>query len=1132
MSRQGPTPAQAEAADPASSAWVSANAGSGKTRVLAERVARLLLAGEAPERILCLTYTRAAAVEMQSRLFRMLGGWTMAPDAALAEDLERLSGGTAPAGAAALARARRLFAAALETPGGLKIQTIHAFCTQLLQRFPLEAGVSQRFTVLDDRDTAQIVAEICRQLALAAEAGEAGTGFDAVAARLSDELFDSLVKAVLAARPAFAAPLREEDLARLFGAEALLPRAEIVARALAEVDWPALTGLGAAMAAAGKSMGRPGALIAEAAERAAREPEAALEALQAVFLTDKFEPRKRGRFPTKAVLEAVPAGDALTDEMIAWAVAVRARLNGAEMAARTRDLHRFAAALIGRYEAAKAARGALDFADLVARAAALLTRAETRAWVLYRLDRGIGHILVDEAQDTAPEQWQVVAAIAEEFFAGDAGQAVRRTLFAVGDEKQSIYSFQGADPASFERMRAGFAARLSGLGEALAEPALVTSFRSAPGILRFVDTVFAEGAETLTSRGAVTHEASRREDGARIDLWPLIEPDTAKADPPAWWEPAAAAPNPRPKAQLAALLADEIARMVAGQRQPSRGGRPGAPVTPGDILVLVRKRDLLAQDLIRGLKERGVPVAGADRLSLSAGLAVKDLLALLKVALLPEDDLSLAAVLRSPLFDISEAALFALAHGREGRLWDALMAAPDHAGAAALLSDIAAQADFLRPYELLERVLIRHGGRRRLVARLGPEAEDLVDELLDQALAFEAAQVPTLAGFVAWIEAAELSIKREMEAAGGAVRVMTVHGAKGLEAPVVILADTVHQRETGTRSPVLPAEGGGPALWMPKRAEEDPLAAATREAHAARAEAEQDRLLYVALTRAEDWLILCGAGAEGTARNSWYGRLEAAMKALHAAALPAPGGEPGAEMLRLEDRPVPAPEAATDTRIPEPALPIALPGPAPAEPREIRRTPSELLGAGEPSGGTGRGREAALAHGRAVHRLLELLPEAPAEGRPALAARLLAAEMPALDAAARAAALSEAEAVLAAPWAAEVFGPGSLAEAAIALDLPALSRRRMLGRIDRLMVAPAHVLVIDIKTDRLVPDRPGEVGAPYLAQLGAYAAALAPIWPGREVRAAFLWSAGCALMEVPPGLLEAALARAADAPPA
>ncbi len=753
-----------------------------------------------------------------------------------------------------------------------------------------------------------------------------------------------------------------------------------------------------------------------------------------------------------------------------------------------------------------------------------------RAWVLYKLDLGIDHVLVDEAQDTGPLQWQVVSAIAEEFLSGhgSAGgtRAGPRSIFVVGDEKQSIFSFQGAEPREFGRMLGQFDKRFAALGTPLGRPALRTSYRSAPAILRFVDAVFEGNAgAALTATGEpVRHVAHRQGAFGRVDLWPLIEPEEA-GDQPEWWRPVDFVPASDARERLAVTVAEHIAALLREGWLAARGDRPARRIRPADILVLVAKRNPLAPGIVRRLKSLDIPVAGADRLKLATEIAVQDLLALAKVACLPSDDLSLAALLRSPLCGLGEDELFDLAHGRPGTLWQALHRSR-HGAAASFLSDMASRADFLRPYEFLEHALIRHDGRRRLLARLGLEAEDAIDELLAQALVYETGEAPSLAGFVAWIEAGDVEVRREMESGGDLVRVMTVHGAKGLEAPIVILPDTVSGGRQGNVLIPAAATGNQPdlTLWPGKKTQDDRVARAGRDAAAARDAAERKRLLYVALTRAEDWLILCGANQKQKrgSSDSWYGMLADGMERCRVVErLPSPTGD--GEMRRFETGTPPEPPGAAPAGgapaggapVPgagAPPLPAWL-GRAPREARPARLSPSGLVPV-EPHGGAGVGREAALRFGRAVHLLLERLADRPAALRAGLAERLLADGFGDLAAAQRQLAWDEAARVLAMPEAAALFKPGTLAEVGVVIAGP--GGTRMTGRIDRLAVGTTEVLIVDIKTDRMPPAAPEAVPAGYLAQLGAYRSAIAAAWPGRSIATALLWTARPELMRVNP----------------
>jgi ATP-dependent helicase/nuclease subunit A len=453
-----------------------------------------------------------------------------------------------------------------------------------------------------------------------------------------------------------------------------------------------------------------------------------------------------------------------------------------------------------------------------------------------------------------------------------------------------------------------------------------------------------------------------------------------------------------------------------------------------------------------------------------------------------------------------------------------------HPETAAMLRDMAGQADFLRPYEFLERVLIDHDGRRRLLARLGREAEDPIDELLAQALAYEAREAPSLAGFIAWIEAGDIKVKREMERGADEIRVMTVHGAKGLEAPVVILPDTMAKGGGGGGRPtLLPAASGANQpplmLWAGAKADDDPVTRDARAKAEARDAAERKRLLYVALTRAEDWLILCGAGQEGKKANTWYELLERGADTI-GGWLEVPG--PAGPVWRRDDNPSALTGAPEDGDAEEVAGTPALTRPtwlakAPREERAKRISPSSL-GEHVEDGGAGLGREMALTRGSAVHFLLERLADRPAELRGELAMRLLAHSFPDLPGEIAAGVVVEALAVFDATFADEVFGPDSLAEVGMALALPATAATTMLGRIDRLVIGPARLLVVDFKTDARPATGPGEVPEAYLLQLACYRSALASLYPQHLVEAAVLWTAEPVLMPMDSGVLDHSLA--------
>ncbi|WP_170382361.1 double-strand break repair helicase AddA [Ruegeria atlantica] len=1113
--RNDATERQVQAARPDASTWLAANAGSGKTRVLTDRVARLLLNGVQPQHILCLTYTKAAASEMQNRLFKRLGKWAMLDNNELEAELVEL-GVTGAIDPNRLAQARTLFARAIETPGGLKIQTIHSFCASLLRRFPLEAGVSPQFSEMEDRAAALLREEIVEDFA----EGPQAALIEDVARFVTDTGFENLTAAITYKRNLFTKPLDWHDLLQQFDLpdgfdeDALLDRVFLGG----EVDLirsilPALT--------------ESGGNNAKAAAKLATFTDArisSLPTLENVFLTGKSakEPfaAKINSFPTKALREGALAGQMPQLESFMLRIEAAREQRLALVAARkTHVLHRFAAAFLPEYERRKQLRGWLDFDDLILRARQVLNDPAVAEWVLYRLDGGIDHILVDEAQDTSPDQWDVVEKLAQEFTSGEGARSgVERTIFVVGDKKQSIYSFQGADPKAFDQMQGEFGRKLTESGSKLWDLTLEYSFRSSSAILSLVDILFENRVEAGFHKDS-QHRAFKSYLPGRVDLWPVIEKVDEDHDGD-WTDPVDRPGSRHHTVILAEKVAKSIKDMIdSGETIPEDGKTPGAfvrrKVQPGDFLILVQRRSDLFAEIIRACKALRLPIAGADRLKVGAELAVKDLAALLSFLATPEDSLSLATVLKSPLFGWTEQQLFDLSHRRQEQfLWAALRhRAEEFPKTLEILNDLRGQIDFLRPYDLIERILTRHDGRRKLLGRLGAEAEDGINALLSQALAYERTDIPSLTGFLVWMQTDDLEIKRQMSGVGNMIRVMTVHGSKGLEAPIVILPDT------GKRQAPRDAEimvGEGIPLWkVPADASPALIAQARAEARD-REENERLRLLYVALTRAEKWLIVGAAGDVGKDGTSWYQMVEAAMARAGATQLP------GSETLRLAHADwdaLPMVEH-TEAEVAETPLPEHFTSSATApEPAPDTLSPSDLGGAKAVPGDSGLDEEAAKLRGTRLHLLLEHLPSVEQDTWSQLCARIL----PDMQEIERQELLNEAIGVLTSGRLQAVFAADTLAEIPITSDLSGV---RIHGVIDRLIVTKTDVQVIDFKSNTIVPNSPTTCPEGLLRQMGAYAQALAQIYPDREIRTAILWTRTAELMWLPHDLVTEALARA------
>ena len=1121
---------QTRASDPKTSAWVSANAGSGKTHVLTQRVLRLLLDGTPPAQILCLAYTKAAAANMAGRVFTKLAEWTSLSDGALAKAVVE-SGADAP-GPRDLIFARQLFARTIESPGGLKIQTLHAFAERLLRLFPFEANVPAHFNVLDESDSKRLLLE-ARDAALV-ELGapsESAGALDLVARELGPTIFDGLLTEALGCAEIFGA----HDDALGYAAALRAPLGLAPGVTIASVETEMLGGdIGrmrlerwAQALQAGKKQDQKIAENLRAANGDAARQTRVQALLKALFKDEgEGEPQggENGQLTTKSLSEKFPTLNEDLRREQDRLLPLRASRRAALTLERSAALFVVAQSILAAFARMKAERGALDFSDQIARALALVTRSSA-AWVLHKLDYGLDHLLLDEAQDASQPQWGILAALSAEFFAGAGARPKNRTVFAVGDEKQSIFAFQGAAPQMFAEMRRAFEKRHTDAERPFAEVPLTFSFRSSQTILDAVDKTF---RTELAWRGVAAadepppkHDAIRSHLKGVVELWPPIAPSPAP-EPEDWRVLEQPAEDDPP-----VTLAKRIAEVIKGWLKPSSPERVIDPdsgeirrIRESDVMILVRSRNAFFEAMIRALKAADVKTAGADRLKLKDHIAVMDLIAVGRAALLPDDDLMLACALKSPLIGFDDDALMKIAARRSGSLVEALIGADAGIAkdAARQLVEWQARAKALSPFAFYALLLGQDGGRRSLIGRLGPEAVDPIDEFLALALAHERREAPSLHNFLAQVETADVEIKRDMEVETEGVRVLTVHASKGLEAPIVFLPDSCGGPDARHEPKLLrlssPRPGDPPVLaWARKSIEDaDAVAAARAEAREAQA-GEHRRLLYVAMTRAAQRLVV--AGYETLKRrptDCWWDLVHSGLSdALVEASASFRGGEKilrFGEGLQAEGLGETAPARAFDP------LPDWLIATAAHEAVAPALNPSR-------AGGVGAGdRERAL-EGRLAHALLERLPNLLRERRQAAAAAYLAAWGGALAESARVALASKVLAVIDAPELSPIFSPNSRSEVALAGLLPRPGRSDLAysGRLDRLVATDQGVFIADFK----LGEKPERLAAAHVAQLALYRAALQPLYRSAKIRAALVYLDGPTLTEISNEALDAAL---------
>ena len=1126
--------AQQQAADPDVHAALSASAGTGKTQVLTARVLRLLLREARPESILCLTFTKAAAAEMANRIGARLVGWVRLKDKDLKKDLFALGEANDPP---ALERARTLFARVLDCPGGLKIQTIHSFAQSLLAAFPAEAGIVPGFQPIEGRAEQELVRRTLANLIADAEAlGDTGLIRDvqALSRRLGEMGAIEYLQACARRADALAALGPGDTIERLIRERMDLPPGSVeehiaancgddgfdcdLLNAVAEANrkWGAQTGLGHAE------------IIEDWLALTLVERAAALPQLRKVVLTEKNTPRVYAG-QTKADPDYETHAGRLAN-LIGELLLIQ---NGARLAADMAAGLRAGQAFAKAYTHAKRASGVADFNDLIEWTRELLKRPGMGDWVRYKLDRQVDHVLVDEAQDTNAAQWEIIERLVEEYFTGSSETDGRhRTLFMVGDFKQAIYGFQGTDPKRFDEARRLFRGRATSLstGDDLfsyqrrtrefRDLSITASFRSAQPILDVVDSVIATvGHQALALLDPPeAHRAHHADRAGQVELWQPFAAEDADDEADEGEERWVTLRD----RFYAETLAERVRAMIEDAPVLASTGRP---LTPGDILILVRSRAELALLIVARLFAAGVPVAGVDRLHLHEPLAVQDLLAAIRFVVQPNDDLSLACLLVSPLIGWDQDRLRSLAWNRPGRLWRELRQRADEndafRAAHEALSGLLAIADFTTPSRFLEIILSGPmQGRRKLYGRLGMAARDAIDELMNSALEFERNEAGSLDRFVAWFSRGMVDVQRDPGQPANEVRVMTVHGAKGLEAPVVILADATADPARLGRVPLalnyeLAPDRVVPIL-RPRKEERRPPFDEIIARDEKRDLEEHMRLLYVALTRAADRLIVSGVapkprkdGSDARPPNSWHLIVERAMAAQ--GATPVDHGEWGAGLVYgsaatvkarpkagVELPPVSVPAWALQPPLPEARPPRPLAPSAMGVDTDAAPPPSEAMRAG-------------ARRGSLIHQLLERLASVAGEERLNCALRWLEHSAGVADAEERSEIADSVCAVLSDVSFAALFGPGSLGEAPLAATLP--DGRVIAGTADRLLVEADRILVVDFKTGR-VPEDDAGIPASHRAQMTAYAEALRVIFPGREVRAALLYTTAPRLFEL------------------
>lgn len=1146
-SKPSMTPDQARATTPNLTAWVGASAGTGKTHVLTARVLRLMLTGTRPDNILCLTFTKAGAAEMKTRIFEELGRWTGMPDDELASEIKRRTEEVADTHM--LVRARQLFAEVLELTNGLSIQTFHSFCQSLLGRFPLEAQLMPGFEGIEESAAREIMQEARdRMLSLTQTPSglEYRRALDVVSGLVTESTFDEVM-----GRLDFEA-VTLDRLYRTFGNVEVIFAALYRALGLrqgetkdtvlgkvvedAQMDTNGLKALALGMLNGSATEVKKGQIVANflVADKVSRA--AMFDDYRQVFLI-KSDSQPKKLVANKKTVMNNPALQNVIDKEQLRLVRASERIMKCVMAQATSALLRLGFMQLDYYNTIKRERGLVDFDDMIRDTVALLGQASVAPWILFKLDSTIDHILIDEAQDTNDNQWKVVEAIASEFYAGEGARDKNRTVFAVGDTKQSIFSFQRADPSEFLKAKSRIFAKANDAGAYARDVPLDLSFRSTEAVLSLVDATFANGslgyAGLIMNGEVVRHNFVRSGEAGLVEVWPLERP-ALQPEEETWLPPVVQETADDAEARCARKIARRIHHMVSKGELLEAKGRP---IKASDILVLVRRRTQFIDYLVKALKSLEVPVAGRDRMVLSEELPIMDLMILGQFALAPNDDLTLATVLKSPFVGIGEDALFELAYKRDASLWKALNKQADNAEcrfqqefkiALRYLGQVLNAADMMTPFEFYSLILNEMGGRKAMIGRLGNDIQDSVDEFMEQALKYEEGNAPSLQMFLRTIQEGHTQIKRDMENETDSVRIMTVHSSKGLQAPIVFLSDTVSTPDTIKDGRILSfnsTEGiSAEFLLWATPGKNLPMISEMKSAVKQKAFAEYYRLLYVALTRAEDRLYIVGwQGAREPEFESWQRLIEAGFDRLNAAEVPDVFGgnvfrySTGIPISVQFDVRQKEQEKVSDTG----DIPVWLHTEMPSEPLPPKPlTPSRPDDDEEIYSPLVHLSDNRFLRGRIIHSLLEWLPEMPDQFREQAAKRFLQKHYSDLNTEHRDTYWNEVKNILSHPEFGVLFTSESRAEVPIA---GMVGDRVISGQVDRLVITDKEVLVVDYKTNRPPPESLGDVANINLRQMGLYAEALKLIYPDKQIRTALLWTDDARLMELPQELTQEAI---------
>lgn len=837
------------AANPTKNVWVQANAGTGKTSVLVQRLLRILFRTSdcGTNGILCLTYTNAGAGEMRNRILSALRKWAMSSDKELQDMLQGIAFNNQPTNDD-IYHAREIFFKYIDNPEILKIKTIHGFCEEILHRFPIEANISPAWTLISGAPQKVLLQNTFNKIINSPTKNDKIlSAFSHIVERISERYIDELLE------------ILSQQYKNFFQINNIIEyRAYFIEtiKKLLNIDNAPDT----------DSDPKKLQKIVDTAIEIQKNKKTPVQYLDNIITYTKqyidntidFEKYKYA-YLTKddKPISNVSKQDFLIQEQNRVNNINQYKIN-TQIYNDTIALFDLSAMFAQEYKQTKLDNNFLDFEDLILYTKKLFSDNATMGWILSQLDISLSHILIDEAQDTSPLQWDILKMLSGDFFSDGDTAKIQRSLFVVGDTKQSIYGFQGADPTAFINSRADITKQIENNMRTIQEIPLTQSFRSTIPILNTVDKFFSnKNIISLSKFNNNAHKCFRAQDAGVVEIHKITSKETDNKN---------------------------ILSYVSCISQKIKSIITSGKYNANDIMILVQQRHPLVTPLVTELKKNNINVAGSDRIILPDFAPIQDLLNLVRWCLNPTDDYSLCCALKSPIFFVTENNIFNLCKTKNTTNFERLNsdknAVPvtlfeilktEYDTIYTQLSEIKTQATQLGPYSFFSYILNHLNIRKNFISALGTQVIDPIEEFMTICLSYERTQPGTLHHFIKWFITGGSEIKRDMDKSQG-VRIVTVHGSKGLEAPVVFLIDT-------TRTPQIDktiniSQTGAPIwLWTPRACNSEIYKKFQTDSLDTQI-AEYYRLLYVAMTRARDELYIYGFTTHKNTNNiSWHSQL-------------------------------------------------------------------------------------------------------------------------------------------------------------------------------------------------------------------------------------------------------------------